>query len=205
MRNFIIGYGSLISKKSLKRTLPQVTYTEPVYVKNYLRSWSAIIKEASVFTTTYLGVEKCVDSKINGVIFEVEESLLSTLDRREFLYKREKVSLDEIEFFTDFLKINSKDNIWIYITKSPKKPTSKFPIIQSYVDTCLEGCIEIEENFFIEEFAIDFINSTKQWSNYWVNDRIFPRAPHIHRPDSYLIDKLLIENIPEYFSNITIE
>ncbi len=205
MRTFIIGYGSLLKKASLNRTLPQVEIIEPVYLNNYLRSWNAIENIKPTVSSTFLGIEKSQDSRVNCIIFEIENSLVSTLDKREFLYNREKVNLNDIEFTTDTFKISKDDDIWIYITKEPVKPSKEYPIIQSYVDACISGSFEIEEKFNLENFAVDFIKTTQQWSSSWVNDRIFPRAPHIHEPDAYRIDILLSQNINQFFTKITIE
>ncbi len=205
MRTFIIGYGSLLKKASLNRTLPQVEIIEPIYLNNYLRSWNAIENIKPTVSSTFLGIEKSQNSKVNCIVFEIQSSLISTLDKREFLYNREKVDLSDIEFTTDTFSIDKDDDIWIYITKEPVQPSQKYPIIQSYVDACISGSLEIEENFKLENFAVDFIKTTQQWSSSWVNDRIFPRAPHIHEPDAYRIDVLLSQNINQFFTKITIE
>lgn len=205
MRTFIIGYGSLINRSSLNRTLPIVKDIEPVYLNNYKRSWNALEDQTVSLSTTYVGIEKSPDSVVNGIIFEIPEELLGKLDSREFLYYREKVDLHEIDFLSNKFNITENDNTWIYVTKNPKKPNEKSPIIQSYVDVCLSGCIDIEDEFKVEDFAKNFILQTTNWSKNWVNDRIFPRAPHIHQPMAYKIDRLLFENINEHFKGITIE
>ncbi len=205
MRTFILGYGSLLKKASLNRTLPQVKVIEPIYLNNYLRSWNAIENIKPTLSSTFLGIEKLQDSRVNCIIFEIENSLVPILDKREFLYNREKVDFNDIEFTTDTFKMSKDDDIWIYMTKEPVKPSTEYPIIQSYVDACISGCLEIEEKFNLENFAVDFIKTTQQWSSSWLNDRIFPRAPHIHEPDAYRIDILLNQNINQFFTKITIE
>lgn len=205
MRTFIIGYGSLINRSSLNRTLPIVKDIEPVYLNNYKRSWNALEDQTVSLSTTYVGIEKSPGSVVNGIIFEIPEELLGKLDSREFLYYREKVDLHEIDFLSNKFNITENDNTWIYVTKNPKKPNEKSPIIQSYVDVCLSGCIDIEDEFKVEDFAKNFILQTTNWSKNWVNDRIFPRAPHIHQPMAYKIDRLLFENINEHFKGITVE
>ena len=84
-------------------------------------------------------------------------------------------------------------------------PTANYPIVQSYVDIFIRGCINIEDKFKIKHFAIDCIQSTDQWSNHWVNDRIFPRRPSFYEPYASRIDALLKENLPEQFDHIKIE
>lgn len=205
MKNYIIGYGSLFNKNSLQRTLPEVNHIVPIYLHDYKRSWNAIENVTTTFSTTFLGVGKSINSKINAIIFEIDKEMLPAIDKREFLYTRESVDHNNIKFISTTLQINTEDKIWIYITDNPSKPSKENPIIQSYVDICISGCFEIEKDFAIEDFAKEFIMTTQNWSQYWVNDRLFPRAPHIHRPDAYLIDALLSRNINEYFSKIEIE
>jgi len=205
MRTYIIGYGSLFKKSSLNRTLPDVNEIKPILLKNYKRSWNAIENITPTFSTTFLGVEKSFDSQMNAIIFEVENSMIGELDKREFLYNRIKVEVSDIEFLASPFNVTDKDNIWIYVTKEPAKPSQEYPIIQSYVDICISGCFEIEKDFKIDGFAKTFLLTTQQWSENWVNDRIFPRAPHIHQPDAYRIDKLIYENLEKYFRKIVIE
>jgi len=205
MRTFIIGYGSLLKKSSLNRTLPQVNEIRPIWLHNYSRSWNANENITVTLATTYLGIDIKTGSKMNAIIFEIKNNLLSKLDKREFLYKRVKVDFKNIEDISSSLNLNSEDEIWIYITKEPNKATKKSPIIQSYVDTCISGAFEIEENFKIIDFAKNFVVTTNDWSNNWVNDRIFPRAPHIYQPDAYRIDSLLHDLIKNYYINIEVE
>jgi len=205
MRTFIIGYGSLLKRASLNRTLPQVKEIEVIYLKNYKRSWSANENITPTLATTYLGIKKCDDSKMNAIIFEVEKDFLKLLDKREFLYDRVEVQVNDIEFITSKFEITEKDTIWIYLTTNPHKPSKKTPIIQSYIDTCIAGALEIEQEFKMENFAKDFIEMTDDWSEHWVNDRIYPRAPHIHEPEAYVIDKLLNESLHDVFVKIIVE
>ena len=82
---------------------------------------------------------------------------------------------------------HNSGKIWIYRPKVFCPPTLEKPIAQTYVDTVLRGCLSISE-----EFAKDFITSTRGWSTddlgenkinnfegdkgevFWVNDRQDP-------------------------------
>ncbi len=86
-----------------------------------------------------------------------------------------------------------------------KKPEQNYPIIQSYVDIFLRGCINIEEKFNIKDFAKNCVKSTTNWSTHWVNDRIFPRRPSFYEPQAARIDGLLKEILPIEFNKIKIE
>ncbi len=205
MRTFIIGYGSLLKKSSLNRTLPEVQNVEPIYLNNYARSWNASENLTPTISTTYLGIRKIANARMNGIIFEVKESYLPTLDKREFLYARVKVDYKDIDFISSTFEIGHEDNVWIYLTTNPESPSVLHPIIESYVDTCISGAFELEEKFGLVDFAKDFILMTENWSQHWVNDRLYPRAPHIMQPDAYRIDKLLHETIRKYFEKIEVE
>ena len=185
--------------------MPEVHSILPIHLHHYLRSWNAFENKTQTLATTYLGLEKSDKHFINAIIFEVEEDMLLTIDKREFLYTRESVALKDIEFLSSSIALSQEDKIWVYITIEPSSPSPAHPIIESYVDTCISGCFEVEKDFSIENFAKEFIETTQDWSHYWVNDRIFPRAPHIHMPDAYRIDTLLSETVNEYFSKIEIE
>lgn len=209
MKNYIFGYGSLMEKESRLRTTPNAINIYPVKIYSYVRGWWA--KGSSIgLSTTFLG---CVPSKllkekdiihnfVNGVVYEVSQEELQVTDRREASYQRVKIPFDQIEDYSNVLKKES--NIWAYVNEDidlySTLPSKKFPIVQSYVDICINGCIEIENSFpHAKEkgFASEFIKSTLFWSEYWVNDRIFPRRAFIHRPSAYKIDKLLLEHLED--------
>ena len=214
MKNYIFGYGSLIEKESRLRTTPKAKSVYPVRINGFQRGWFARTG-VSGLSTTFLGCIEDENSYTNGVIYAVTEDDLVKTDEREKGYERVKIEFKNIEDFSSQVEIDS--NIWIYANKFknekiPKSnlPSKEFPIVQSYVDICINGCLEIE-NLFPEakknEFAVDFIKSTSHWSKYWVNDRIYPRRPFIYRPTAYKIDKLLKDNLSDktIFDNIYFE
>ncbi len=214
MNNYIFGYGSLIEKESRLRTTPKSEVAFPVKVNGFKRGWFARTG-VSGLSTTFLGCKKEANSHTNGVIYEVSDEDLKLTDSREHGYQRVKIDFEDIEDFSGQIDENSA--IWIYANQFPDNkipgssfPSKEFPIVQSYVDMCIDGCLEIESSYPKAkdgEFAIDFISSTYFWSKYWVNDRIYPRRPFIYRPYAYKIDKLLKENLREkdLFDNIYFE
>ena len=75
--------------------------------------------------------------------------------------------------------------------------------MQSYVDICLTGCLQIEQGFpDAGDFASEFITSTQKWSKYWENDRVNPRRPFVTVPQYAAIDALLQKHLPELFAEI---
>jgi gamma-glutamylcyclotransferase (GGCT)/AIG2-like uncharacterized protein YtfP len=223
MKIYIFGYGSLIQEKSRKITTTELSKAIPVKIKGFVRGWFARTKVYSL-STTYLGLLKSdnillegltIPQFVNGVIYEVNESELSKLDQREQNYTRTEVSLDNITLYSNTEINNIK--VYTYLnnfnnTKELKNsiPSKDFPIVQSYVDICMNGCIEIEKEYKKakdDNYIRDFVESTLFWSEYWANDRIFPRRAHFYEKNSNQIDRLLIEflNDKSLFNKIYIE
>ena len=56
-------------------------------------------------------------------------------------------------------------NVWVYVQKNPKPTSPICPIIQSYVDIIVRGCLSISK-----EFAIEFIQTTYGWHAFNFTD-----------------------------------
>ncbi|KAL3915513.1 MAG: hypothetical protein SGILL_005618 [Bacillariaceae sp.] len=108
------------------------------------------------------------------------------LDKRESGYTRELIDLENIERVNDLLVNPESDNeaagdnyykdtfledassiasgsnplpkVWVYIPDDPKPATAHYPILQSYVDICMRGCLSISP-LFLQEFLM----STYGW------------------------------------------
>jgi len=81
-----------------------------------------------------------------------------------------------------------------------KEPTPDFPMVQSYVDICVNGCLEVEALYrSARGFVQEFVKTTTGWNKYWVNDRLYPRRPFIYVPKAETIDRALQEgNLLQY-------
>ena len=79
-------------------------------------------------------------------------------------------------------------------------PSAEYPILQTYVDVCLTGCLEHGE-----EFAREFIQTTFLWAPYWLNERELARRPWLHQKQNVKIDRLLKEHVPEYYERRRLE
>lgn len=211
-RHFIFGYGSLIETESRLRDAPKAKVAFPAVAHGFQRGWCARMPETlASISPTYLGCFPKDDASINGVIYQVTEAELEATDKREKGYKRKQVlHIDEYYPVTE-----SGDVVWIYVNDfedilPPPTvfPTKEFPIVQSYVDICINGCIEIENSFpkaKEDNFTVGFIHSTIGWNEFWANDRIYPRRPFMYRKNAFDIDKILKENLPDLFAKIYIE
>ena len=199
---YIIGYGSLIETASKKATDETSGDNKPVLIDNYQRGWFAE-GLSSGFSTTYLGVIKKANAHFNGTLFKLASvTSLKNYDRREKYYCRVLVPSADIHLLID--QKLPFGQYWIYALK-PKlmaAPSARYPIVQSYVDIFLAGCLEIEEKYHLKNFAASCVNTTGDWSLHWVNDRIYPRRPTVYQAKALVIDALLQQQIPTLFNRI---
>lgn len=229
--NYILGYGSLIEFESRTRTAPDALYVRPVRAMGYVRGWFARAATAG-YSPTYLGAVlasslpgRPAKPYLNGVIYSVTETELLATDAREDAgYTRVEVPADKVLLLDTAEQWNPRwGKVWIYLNNfsSPSQraqdfaPNATFPIVQSYVDICMNGCLQIQTNFPQTNPAIpspanptfvqEFIETTLYWNEFWVNDRPMPRRPFMYRSNAYTIDNLLAKALPDQFSRMRIE
>jgi hypothetical protein len=202
---YIIGYGSLMQEASKHEDDATAGENFPIYLQGFERSW--IEKGRPIgFSTTYLGIRKNPQAKINAVYFKASNGdAVYNYDRRESGYCRVLVSTKALQFLAD--KIPENGQFWIYVpTKASKcKVSVSYPIVQSYVDIFLSGCFELEKKYHLSNFAKDCVKTTTNWSKHWVNDRLYPRTAADNHPYIYDIDTLIKQELPTYFKAIRIE
>lgn len=173
----------------------------------YKRRWN--FRSSTGFTA--LGVSKAdslqTASDINGVLFQVSKAMMPGFDRREVGYEKVAIPLECLRFeppFHDddeeeadshynsslcYKQLNASSRLWLYIPlRSSTKPADEnHPLLQSYVDTVLQGCLE----WGGERMADIFIQTTGGWSTYFLNDTPSSRRPWLFRKDYSTIDRLL--------------
>ena len=199
--NYIIGYGSLMERESRMSTNPNAKLVEPILIKNFERLFG---HSGGNYKTTFLTLIEKNGAKVNGVYYAVTlEDILKT-DQREKSYCRIKVNSNDLDFYGRKVKLENT-NFWVYAANVERlqKPTATHPIVQSYVDIFLNGCFQIQEEFKLESFAKDCVETTKEWSEHWVNDRIHPRRPFAIA-NAMKIDQLLSKYFTNYY-NLKIE
>lgn len=202
---YIVGYGSLMEQASRRRTVPDAGEAVPVRVQGFRRAWIAR-GSATGFSTTYLGVSEDGHSHMNAVLFSLpDEAAVAAMDRRENGYCRVRINIKQIEALEPS-PIPAGER-WIYVNKPHNTawPSRVYPIVQSYVDIFLSGCLEVERTFQLQDYARQCITTTQGWSSNWVNDRIYPRRPFIYQPNAGAIDALLKRELPKRFRRIRIE
>jgi hypothetical protein len=203
---YVIGYGSLMQDESRKRTAPNAGPAHPVEVSGFRRGWFAQ-GAATGFSTTFLGVVPDRSKRLNAVAYRIEAAELQATDLREASYCRWKVPASDLKSLDPAASQAIDGESWIYVNTPDAigLPTPRVPIVQSYVDIFVSGCLEQEERFKLPGFARNCVATTQDWSPHWVNDRLYPRRPFIYQPRSGQIDKLLSQQLPDIFSRIRVE
>jgi len=204
---FIFGYGSLVESQSRARTSPTALYAFPVNVAGIQRGWFDQTPGVSL-STTYLGAVPDSNSNCNGVIFKVSQQQLDAFDERESGYKRDRIDPKNITML-DGTESAPEGDIWFYANTKKRYASPEYPIVQSYVDICLNGCLQLESTYpkaKEKKFAETFLRTCSNWSKYWVNDRLYPRRAFIYVPNANTIDQLIKTVLgEEMFSSIQIE
>jgi len=190
-RIWLFGYGSLISEASRQRTASGLTGDHfPATVKGLSRGW---------FTSVDLPEAMCPNSRIprvqamgilegssssarcSGVVFGITPDALLEFDHRETGYSRVLVDWDRVSpaIIGDhgqhlWLEAHGKgEELFCYVQRAHTRPSSRYPIVQTYLDVMMAGCADISE-----EFVRDFIRTTSAWpeGNGAVDDFIDDRA-----------------------------
>ncbi|KAL3805929.1 hypothetical protein HJC23_007890 [Cyclotella cryptica] len=165
----------------------------------YQREWN--FRSNTGFTA--LGVSKADSSQdrescdINGVLFQVPLGEMGNFDKREVGYERVAIPLDMIALHPEIsgfhqqtqFSLTKSDRIWIYVPLSSHAmyADENHPLLQSYVDTVLRGCLE----WGGEAMAETFILTTGGWGTYFLNDTPSSRRPWLYRKEYRTIDELL--------------
>jgi hypothetical protein len=177
-----------------------------------------------------MGVRLTQDAECVGVLLPVNEQELAQFDEREAGYDRVPLAFDQVDAvpFLDEEKHYQNDlflqakqgnvtddlRLWVYVPRTEEPPAEEAPIVQSYLDTILRGCLSISERF-----AKEFIRTTKGWHPeewedgdaaasddsvvVWVDDRhqpVYSRGdPQWFRKEAQRLDHLLHTHRPRHF------
>jgi hypothetical protein len=202
----IVGYGSLMQDASRLGTSPRAGPAHPVEVRGYRRGWFEKPR-APGFGTTFLGLRTDRAGHFNAVVYEVDAAELAATDHRESSYCRSGVAPAQMDLLDADFALPAGAQAWIYVTdpRALSSPDASHPIVQSYVDVFVSGCLEQEERYHLAGFARECVATTANWSAHWVNDRILPRRPFVHQPRARRIDELLAAEVGPYFARMRIE
>ena len=192
---YVFGYGSLIEKASRTRTNPEAADARPARVTGYQRGWFHQFAKNVGSTCTFLGVIEKTSATSNGVIYRVND--FEKTKEREVGYTATPVAASKIEMLDGAGPWDPAEVVYIFVSNPDDisktgAPTSAVPMVQSYVDICINGCLEIEAIYpSADGFVQEFIRTSTGWNAHWVNDRIYPRRPFIYVPNASTIDQAL--------------
>ncbi|MER5895506.1 hypothetical protein [Streptomyces sp. NPDC001876] len=175
-------------------------------VRGISRGWYDRVDTVS-WGPTYLGAVPKKGARCNGVLFSVTQQALEDFTRRESGYRLTRIPASDISIL-DGSKGPPAGSVWYFANVAKRFPNEQFPIVQSYVDVCLDGCLESEESYpgaREAQFAKEFIRTTSDWRTPWFNDRIYPWRPFVHVPRANAIDTLLRDGLGrDLFDRITL-
>jgi hypothetical protein len=206
---YIFGYGSLIQRESRLSTMASATTVWPAVVSGIARGWFDQWgpEDSPSWSPTWLGAVPDANAICNGVIFAVSPSDLGAFNKREAGYLPSRIETSRITML-DGSSAPPDGDVWYYATREFRVASPMHPIVQSYVDTCLGGCLEIEAEYPLAKaanFARQFIQTTTHWQTPWINDRIYPWRPYVYVPQAETIDGLLQELLGrDLFDEITL-
>jgi len=188
--DYIFGYGSLLSEYS-RQTYSNI-HSEVISatINGWSRAWCAVYPDEGA---TYAGAFRNSSSNLDGVLIRTQ--IDDTLSERERGYQFSPLNRSELIRVAGDYELRTDDRIWICESLQPGAATELCPLPQSYVDTCLSGCIEVHG----VDGAARFIDQTYGWDCVWVNDRhvqrnlIYPRHARVSVEQSELIDFILEE------------
>lgn len=196
MKAYIFGYGSLLERASRTRTNPDAIGAWPARVVGFARGWFHQSKDFVGSTCTFLGAVEAASQTINGVIYAVAD--FESTKEREVGYTATPIHPGRIQMLDGGPDWNPGQTVYIFLSNpdsiSPvKAPTREIPMVESYVDICINGCLELEALYrrVNGSFTKEFIDTTSGWNEFWVNDRIYPRRPFIYAPNAGAIDAAL--------------
>jgi len=141
----------------------------PVRVRGWKRAWNFVLRRAGMCA---LGVSRARAAVSNGVLVHVSLEELPKFDAREGGYKRRRLD-PKVCTPLGGDRIPA-DDLWIYVPTKRGMPTNEAPIVQSYVDVVLQGCLTISS-----AFADEFVQTTDLWDTARLDDR---KAPRYARP-----------------------
>lgn len=204
-RDFIFGYGSLVSADSRRESCPFLSdEVVPVRVNGLRRKW-AYPQACRSMTCVGVEIDATPGSVTNGVLVPLPSAeTLKTFDHRERHYVRRQVSIGDIEVFHSHThQFDAQDRVWVYTLQdeptkegAPRLPSKQLPIAQSYVDVCLSGFLH-----FGVEFAQEFLEESSHWQSL-EDDRSSPKIyskGYVPQGTLSVIDSLLESTLPHLF------
>lgn len=204
----IFGFGSIINTSTHASWLEDVNASSfpgrIVRVRgHYQRAWN--FRSATGFTALGILKDDGQTHEMNGVLFKIPDSVIANFDRREVGYDRIEIPHDSIELLPPEYHVNPQlahefgdlpKKVWIYVPQEGHDADENHPLLQSYVDTVMQGCLEWGGQIMAQEF----VSTTVQWSPYFLNDTPSSRRPWLFRKEYDTIDRILRQTPATHFA-----
>ncbi|MBS3076858.1 gamma-glutamylcyclotransferase [Candidatus Pacearchaeota archaeon] len=157
MKHLMVGYGSLLSHKSLKRTLHNKHF-HPVIIKGYKRVFDVMDYKSK--DPDVLNLEKSKKNFINGVLFEVNENELMKLKKREDAYNLEETKCYDFETKKSFGSCLICIDHHVAIDHHHKYPNKRYFVL------CREAAYHISKKFGQVWDETTFTSSNKKVADW---------------------------------------
>lgn len=194
--HYLVGYGSLLSHDSRSRHSNIFCPDMPIVVHGWQREWLA---RGMAHLQTALGVSEVGSASLNAVLLRIEQ-ISPELRDREQDYQFVEVdpssivaAKESVLAQAELAKIRANPDtckIFICANMNKEQANSRYPIYQTYIDTCLVGCFDMG----VADFASMFIHSTHFWEHGWINDRhnaLYAKPAVVTQQQQQQIDQLL--------------
>jgi cation transport regulator ChaC len=158
MTHFIIGYGSLLSEASLKKTCPHSEIIRPVWIHDWQRHGELPSRHNAISNDSYsvMNIIPQKGSSCNGVLMAIAERDLPALQQRESNYQQ--VTVHYSEGHDDGQGSTTKAIAWHGDPTDRISPIWQHDTQWEYVLTCLYGCQAISPRFLDDFLATTWMD-----------------------------------------------
>ncbi len=187
LRDYMVGYGSLLSAYSRTTYSGIESDVLPVIAHGWKRGWTVRYGDEQA---TYAGVRPVAHALLHAALVPTE--INDALRHRERGYVFTQIDPASVRPDTGDDIALPEGRYWIVVNREQVAADADHPIPQTYVDTCLIGCLETGG----EARARAFIRATELWDAPWVDDRqgqtpLYPRLTPPTPEQREQIDALL--------------
>lgn len=189
MKDYMIGYGSLLSDYSRRTYSGIEADVRPVIATGWRRGWTVRYGDEAA---TYAGVRQATGHLLHAALVPTE--ITPELRHRERGYAFTEVDPARVHPDGADRSALPDGRYWIVVNREQVRADEAHPIPQTYVDTCLSGCLETGG----EARARDFVRTTELWDAPWIDDRdspspLYPRRTVPGPGERETIDRILAE------------
>jgi hypothetical protein len=160
MEYSLVGYGSLISHKSLTETIKDRKFI-PVIVRGYKRIFNLFVDNKK----DVLNVKKSADSKFNGVLMKVNDEELKKIKLREDVYEFTETEIYDFKTKKKLGKALIVIDRFIDIDKNNLLPDKRYFIL------CRESAYHISKEFGLFWDKTTYTSDNEKISEWIKNHR----------------------------------